>query len=1018
MFNPAAFINSRPSGVAVLEVLDDQPPDGRPRFVPLKRTVANGRWNGPLAEITLTHVYGYTRAQCAHVLEALYRFPLPGDAAVTKVVVTFGDVEIAAELKERKQAEADYASARQQGRQAALVTRESPDVFTLQVTGLKPDEDVVVETTYVQLTSPDGPGWALRIPLTTAPRYSRGDESGLSASGQPLLTYRDPGHRFALDLLISLPGTIESPTHLLELTEEDGQTRIRLRERETLPDRDCLLLWRPTQERDRPSLHVLLGGDAAASQTYFLALVTPPAVPAPSRPVLRETIILVDHSGSMHGPKREAADWAVLKLLADLVDGDRYNLCVFDHRARWLNPEPRPTGPCTVAEGVQFLKAEPDNGGTELGVALEQALHQPRVEGDLSRHVIVVTDAQVSDFGRILQLVDEEARARDRRRVSVLCIDAAPNSFLVREVARRGGGIARFVTSHPDEGDLTTALTDTLAYWNQPVLAELRLGINQTGVEVSEREVLAGSELGWSAVDLGDLTAGATLWLAGRLPAGDAVDLTFRLADGNQQLAETRGTRAKAGQAGALKALFGAWRVLGLETLLASHRSIDELREELVRLGYNPDRLLSVASPRAVYEENALAESRQRLRSLLLEEALDYGLLCSATGFVAIRKQQGKPVEATVLVGNALPEGWTEDLVLNSLSGLYRPAALVRRSELAFQARLVVPSLETHTPAGRSGPMHSERARLEQDLWEVEQRLARLEQEREAAHLREIELRKLLESVRAEWGARCAAVSGALGEAATAWEAAAQLAQEPDFPEQATPAVGSAEESTHRAIGQATELIAHFHELLNRASAARTGWLRATDEQERLERKANDSRKARARVVRRLGALPPDQPPTPPGGQQAGPQSVSTPSLIGPSSWLPAQYSDQEPERQPVTLFSGTPQFDGHEALLFDSSREEDQDRLPGEVGFTRLRVSLLGDGQAPEGLDPDLTLLLYVGDLAAPVARVALRDVLSLGGTRPLSVLRRAGERVRLVLSDAGRTRKQASLGLEVVLE
>ena len=51
---------------------------------------------------------------------------------------------------------------------------------------------------------------------------------------------------------------------------------------------------------------------------------------------------------------------------------------------------------------------------------------------------IIVTDAEVSDEGRILRLASEEARETDRRRISVLCIDAAPNSFLANELGSLG----------------------------------------------------------------------------------------------------------------------------------------------------------------------------------------------------------------------------------------------------------------------------------------------------------------------------------------------------------------------------------------------------------------------------------------------------------------------------------------------------------------------------------------------------------------------------------------------------
>jgi hypothetical protein len=80
------------------------------RFVPLKRTVLTGDVAGPLASLRLTQVFGFPTlapgdwehvCPSAGVVEALFRFPLPGDAAVTGVRVRFGEVEIRAELKAR-----------------------------------------------------------------------------------------------------------------------------------------------------------------------------------------------------------------------------------------------------------------------------------------------------------------------------------------------------------------------------------------------------------------------------------------------------------------------------------------------------------------------------------------------------------------------------------------------------------------------------------------------------------------------------------------------------------------------------------------------------------------------------------------------------------------------------------------------------------------------------------------------------------------------------------------------------
>ena len=133
MLNPRAYLNSRPDGFGVLEIPAGETPDQPRRFVPLRRTDLAGEVTGPLATLRLTQTFALDGPTESPPIEALYRFPLPGDAAVTGVRVRFGDAEVRTELKERAQAEEEYEAAKQSGRQAALLTRESPDVFTLAV---------------------------------------------------------------------------------------------------------------------------------------------------------------------------------------------------------------------------------------------------------------------------------------------------------------------------------------------------------------------------------------------------------------------------------------------------------------------------------------------------------------------------------------------------------------------------------------------------------------------------------------------------------------------------------------------------------------------------------------------------------------------------------------------------------------------------------------------------------------------------------------------------------------------
>ncbi len=706
MFNKQAYYNSRPDGFGLLEVVSDGDEKEAPEeqlFVPLKHTRLRGEITGPLAALTLVQTYGYSSEVCDKVLEVIYRFPLPGDAAVTHVTVRFGEVEIATELKERESAEQEYAEAVEEHKQAALLTRESPDVFTLRVAGVRPDEDVVIETDYVQLAraQADQAGWLLRAPLTTAPRYVREDELGARhAHGQPLALLRDPGHRFSLDVALRAADAVHSPTHALDVTTTGDQGeqdhRVRLEAGEALPDRDFVLQWSPRQAPDRPALSVLLHTDAESDDLYFLALIAPPATHEPGTGVPREVILLVDHSGSMSGAKWAASDWTVNSFLGSLLPHDLFDLGLFHNSTKWFARQPQPATEAKLDAAARYLDKNRDSGGTNLGIALEQALAlKRRNHAERSRHVLVVTDAQVSDAGRIFRLADAEAQKEPRRRISVICIDAAPNSQVANELAERGGGQAYFLTSNPDEEDITTALEGVLADWAEPVLTDLRLKIDRGGGLTAGRNVVA--DKGETVIDVGDLPCGRAVWVAGRAPLGDDEEITFRVTNGKETAFSQTVSRdeALAAHRPALKALFGAGRLTALEYLINARYQPATLRTRLKEMGYDADEVLAKET---VYAENALQDAQEALRPLLVRESLEYGIACAETAFIAVRQEAGAPIEGATIVANALPAGWDESFLSPSFSvggGRGRmaksmpDAAVTRDASMGFAERVL-----------------------------------------------------------------------------------------------------------------------------------------------------------------------------------------------------------------------------------------------------------------------------------------------------------------------------------------
>jgi len=689
MFNPMYVENAPQGGAAVLEVLGRE--HDRMPFVPLQSVAVSGEVTGPVAGMQIVHVFSYTREQCSRVLEAAYRFPLPGDAAVTGVSVRFGDTEIQAVLEPRAQAEEDYEQAKRDRKQSALVTQEAPDVFTLRVAGIKPDEEVHVETAFVQLARAEGAGWSLRIPLTVAERFTRHDEGSRSHKAGPLAQATNPGYRATLDLTVVGAAAVSGVTHPLAITRDGNEQHVGFRGGSIVPDSDVVVAWQPAAGEEHPALSAFTAH--RDDHVSFVALVTPPTGEQAIIP--RDLVVLVDHSGSMNGAKWDAADWAVKRLIGMLTEQDRLRLGVFHDTTAWWSDVPRAMDGQARTDAVHFLETHRDSGGTELGIALEQALRGSRPAGAYACHVLIVTDAQVTDEGRLMRLAAMESGRPDHRRISILCIDSSPNEPLARQLAETGGGYDRYVTSNPEGEDITTALDAIVDTWARPVATGLRLEIHAANVGAASRRAM-GSSGGWTVLDLGDLPGGMPLWVSGE--AYPASQLSMRLVDGDGQELAAWTEQADSRSYPAVAALSGARTLQKLEGLRGAGYKHDELSARLASIGVAPAEEGGTAT---VYPENN--EPDDMLATVICRESLRVGIASSETAFVAIRSKAGKSVERMVIIPNAVPEGWEDVQPVFVSSMVNAPSLLLNAPRAVQRTARKVPRMMFNDSAVMSG---------------------------------------------------------------------------------------------------------------------------------------------------------------------------------------------------------------------------------------------------------------------------------------------------------------------------
>ncbi|MEN9262275.1 MAG: VIT domain-containing protein, partial [Thermostichus sp. HHBFW_bins_43] len=199
-------------------------------------------------------------------IEAVYSFPLPEGAAICGFEVRLGERVITGRVEEKETAFAQYDEAIQEGHGAYLVDEDRPNIFTISVGNLLPQQSVVVQIAYVQEldTLPDGGRFV--IPTTISPRYVP-QEQLQTASASELLHINPPrvlgslpyGLTIQVDLAASSPiRSVESPSHPIRCLLNGDQATVELVGENIQLDQDFVLSY-ALQHSHRP--HILLAKD-------------------------------------------------------------------------------------------------------------------------------------------------------------------------------------------------------------------------------------------------------------------------------------------------------------------------------------------------------------------------------------------------------------------------------------------------------------------------------------------------------------------------------------------------------------------------------------------------------------------------------------------------------------------------------------------------------------------------------------------------------------------------------------
>lgn len=407
-------------------------------------------------------------------VEMLYVFPLSESSAVDELKMIVGGRTIEGKIAEKQQATRIYQAAKDDGQRASLVEQVRPNLFSTRLANVAPGEsiDIVIGTS--DTLGYEAGRVTLRLPLAVTPRYSPGGSVGKNAPvDPPMAEGRHSPVMIDVEVDAGFPvARVEAPFHEVGTAKIDERAFMVASRGPAPADRDFVLTW-DAKPLTAPTGALFLEERGPGGDAYALLMMVPPTV-ADARDearLPRETIFIIDSSGSMSGPSMEQAKKALALAVRRIDPRDSFNIIDFDDKTIPMAELPLPASADTKARAARFIQELNADGGTEMYGALQLALSQ--VDSATSRgrvaQVIFMTDGAVSNEDALFSLIHDRL---GKARLFTVGIGAAPNTYFMRKAAEMGRGTFTYVGA-PEE--VEPKMGDLFAKIESPVLSGIEV---------------------------------------------------------------------------------------------------------------------------------------------------------------------------------------------------------------------------------------------------------------------------------------------------------------------------------------------------------------------------------------------------------------------------------------------------------------------------------------------------------------------------------------------------------------
>ena len=399
-------------------------------------------------------------------LETVYVFPLPDDGSVSSMNVYAGNQLIQGRVYEDAEAEAIYDEAIEQGRTAALLAQERPNVFTQQLGNILPSDTITVEISYVAPVKRYEGEFEIVFPMVVPPKYIPGEPTAAGERGWSNPTAQVPdadrinpsvfpeGMRsgYDIDLTVTVDAGIPlrdivSVNHEIFSEDNDGTVTVKIVGDDLIPNRDFVLRYTLESQNWEAGLLANNGSNGG----HFTLVLQPEADLSVENPAPREYFFVVDCSGSMSGQPMAVAKETMRNFIRNMTPDDSFQIIKFSNTSSSFSEAPISATRRNMNLGLAYVELMSGTGGTEMLSGVRAALGYPE-DPEKPRYVIFLTDGHIGNEAQVLSEV------RSIRNSHTLLwsvgVGSSPNRYLLDGLAEEGGSSAFYVGLQEDPGQV------------------------------------------------------------------------------------------------------------------------------------------------------------------------------------------------------------------------------------------------------------------------------------------------------------------------------------------------------------------------------------------------------------------------------------------------------------------------------------------------------------------------------------------------------------------------------------